>query len=246
MMKKPTLNEEQIRILGIALAIGIMVVAVIVGYSTVSGSVEDASYYDSISETNIQIKETGGMSDGLISFIGPEKISNTADISADINAESIAVIKKFLTYAFPKAKRLSYKNNSATQDGNSYSYEAQLDTGQKLKVTVTDNKNGSFSLAISDKNNDIFNYASRKYGPEYKNIIELSKGYLPKTLRLPSGKQFSITYKDNKYSLNINACGDSTQIAEARAIAEEWLKASGFNPRDIKLDTPKLCDGGYN
>ncbi|MCQ2571153.1 MAG: hypothetical protein MJ154_02820 [Candidatus Saccharibacteria bacterium] len=246
-MKKIAIDQDQLKIIGTGLAIGVSLIAIIAIGSSMRSDIENATYYDSISETNVHIQNTGGLLENSITFIGMDKIVNSISIPDNINSESIKVINEILTYSYPKAKSLSYKNNTAKQEENTYSFAAQLDTGEGFKIYITNNQDGTFSLKIDDKNNTVFNYKSRQYQKPFKSPQALANNILPKTLRLQNGRQFSLTSdKNNKFFLNIDACGDETIIEEAKNIANSWLIDNSYSPEQVNYTVLNKCDRGYN
>ena len=239
-------NQELFKIISyvvIAMVILVSLVALIaVGYNVTQNDV----YYDSISETNLNTQNTGSISDNLVTFIGLDKIADGSNIPADINRDSAITIRTFITYAYPKADMLSYKNNTIKAEGNTYNYDAQLNTGQSFKIKIIDLGNGGFKLHIEDVNNEVFVYESKAYAEEYKDIRSLPNLALPRVFQEDDIPPFSITYSNDRFNLNINACGDEKIINAAKDIANNWIKSLGFNPEDANLNVPPMCDGGYN
>lgn len=239
-------NQDLLKIIFYSVITGIITISLIILFVFVRKEVINDTYYDSISETNLETKNTGAISNNLILFIGLDKIANSSSIPTDLNAQSAAIIKEYFTYAYPKSERLSYKNGSAKKEGNTYMYDTQLNTGEKFTIKIIDNKNSTFELSITDKNNEVFSYNSAKYSEEYKNIRSFANNFLPKVFTNEEGLSFSITYKNDKYYLNINACNNQEIIDKAEDIAKNWITSVGFNPDQITFDIPYMCDGGYN
>ena len=240
-------HAELIRIIFYGAIATIIIISLIALIATAARVTNNETYYDDISETNLELKNTGAITEKMTTFIGLEKIGDNNNIPTELNAKSSTIVRTYMTFAYPKAKRISYKNGTGKKDGdNVYTYEAQLDTGEKFTITVEDLNNSAYKLKISDKNNEVFSYESAEFSEEYKDIRSFATKLLPKVFTNVEGLSFSITWKNNKYNLNINHCNNEKTIEKAIEIARNWIKSTGYNPDDVEFNVPYMCDGGYN
>ena len=132
-------HAELIRIIFYGAIATIVVISIIALIATAARVTNNETYYDDISETNLELKNTGAITEKMTTFIGLEKIGDNNGIPTELNAKSSTIVRTYMTFAYPKAKRISYKNGTGKKDGdNVYTYEAQLDTGEKFTITVED------------------------------------------------------------------------------------------------------------
>lgn len=221
--------------------IGLLIVgALVVLYMAASSVAAPTTYYDEVSEIEIDSANTGSATEDTLTIVGIEHIGD-AGINANINAKSILLLRQFVTIAYPDAESMSVSKKSIKSEGNKYSYEIVTSTKIKLKVLVTDLQNGNFELKVSDSRNEILNYVSTNYNSGAKNPLTLGKS-LPKTFN-DHEPAFSVTQdREGNYQINVNSCGDADIKNSAQLKVNEWLVTLGYEPSDFNFAIPTLCD----
>ncbi len=245
-MRTFKIDSDALKTILVGATISIALVAVIVAYATISGNADDGNFYDAVSNTSMASRNTGAPEDTSLALIGFEKAYKDAGLTDETQVNSMAAIKQYISLAYPKSKSMSYRDKTAAVDNNTLRYDTQLDNGVQFNMIITDNRDGSFDLIISDKNNEVFSYQSRKNMPKYENIKSLPQQYLPVTLETYEGIKFSFVYKEVEggYFIYVNGCDKQEIYDEAKEVVDDWLRDRSYNPEEITINIPRMCDGG--
>ena len=80
-------HAELIRIIFYGAIATIIIISLIALIATAARVTNNETYYDDISETNLELKNTGAITEKMTTFIGLEKISDNHGIQTEINTQ---------------------------------------------------------------------------------------------------------------------------------------------------------------
>lgn len=237
-------NPDLIRISSYALAIAGVILVIFMGYYLIATGNND-SYIDSASGERVYIQITGGMPVEGTEIVGMQAIQNEG-LNVEAFKSARNKMMEFFSYAYPKVEKLSYKKDSVKVSDGVYSFLLTSNQGHKFNCEISGTTAQQYNVKISEGGSVILNYDSKAIKEPMKDISTLADKHLPHVFKV-GGKDAILSYirRTQKYEISFNNCGDETLKQEARQKVDEWLKDLNYNPSDLEIYIPNLCDGEF-